>query len=562
MKPTKLVALAAWMLDHLTFGLTNEALCGDLLEELQRGRPAAWFWRQVGSAIVAGVFSRLRDWALPAIYCVGWCSLYRGWSFLGKAALAHGATASGGALSWPYSALETIGYGVLPAATFVWLGFLVYLLSRPSIVHELSVQRLFWGLSVSLNVLLISTFLLLRHFRHSRVDLHALVREDFYSAYHLWSISIPLALSLLAALSCTVMRTPRPRPMRRRGVRHAPFIERVPRGAHMFCFGLMVLGASCALGQPANGSQAGTDTSPHAVQFVSVDKDVKLEVLDWGGTGQPLIFLAGLGNDAHVFDSFAPKFTAQHRVIGITRRGFGASSKPSPETANYSADRLGDDVLAVMTALNLKRPVLAGHSLAGEELSSIGSRFPEKVAGLIYLDAGYGYAYYDKTHGDTIFDFFQLKKQLDGFTSGQARDPGDSMEEMAADVSALDRDLDEAMKRDPRVPELHAPSSAIPPIVLAINLGGQRYTRIPVPILAIFACPHNFDFDRALRSNPGLKAEVVANDVFTTTRQADAFAAGVPSARIVRLANADHYVFRSNEADVIREMNAFLSTLK
>ena len=44
--------------------------------------------------------------------------------------------------------------------------------------------------------------------------------------------------------------------------------------------------------------------------------------------------------------------------------------------------------------LAISKPVLAGHSLGGEELSSIGSRHPEQVAGLIYLDAGYSYAFY------------------------------------------------------------------------------------------------------------------------------------------------------------------------
>jgi non-heme chloroperoxidase len=308
--------------------------------------------------------------------------------------------------------------------------------------------------------------------------------------------------------------------------------------------------------------QDSVDTSSHTVQFVTVDNVVKLEVLNWGGTGQPMIFLAGLGNDAHVFDSSAPKFTARFHVYGITRRGFGASSKPAPDDDNYSADRLGDDVLAAMDALQLERPILVGHSLAGEELSSIGSRYPEKVAALIYLDAGYGYAYYDKAHGDTVSDFFQLKKQLDEFTSGQVRDPQHSLQEMSADVASLDRGLQAAMKRDPSVPEMHPPSRAIPPIVLAINLGGRKYENIPVPVLAIFACPHNFDFDRALRNDPTLKATVMAEDTFTTSRQADAFVAGVPSAHVVRLANAEHYIFRSNEADVIREMDAFVSNLK
>ena len=108
------------------------------------------------------------------------------------------------------------------------------------------------------------------------------------------------------------------------------------------------------------------DTSSHHVQFVTVDKDVKLEVLDWGGSGPPLVFLAGGGDTAHVFDTFAPKFTISHHVYGITRRGFGKSSAPPPTEENYAADRLGDDVLAVIDALKLNRPVLAGHSIAGE----------------------------------------------------------------------------------------------------------------------------------------------------------------------------------------------------
>jgi non-heme chloroperoxidase len=35
----------------------------------------------------------------------------------------------------------------------------------------------------------------------------------------------------------------------------------------------------------------------------------------------------------------------------------------------------------------------------------------------------------------------------------------------------------------------------------------------------------------------------------------------MPSARVVRLRHADHYVFLSNEAEVLREMNAFLGSL-
>ena len=547
MIPLRFISLAAWLVEHFALGLKNEALAGDLLEELQHGRSAAWFWRQVGFAIAIGISNRLRDLALPVIFCAAWTSLYPAWNVLSRALLAHEVSFSRTVVPWPWSAILPLGFGMIPALTFVWLGFLVYVFLRPGVIRKVTARRLLLGLSTSFNVLLVFTNLLLRHFRQSRIDLQSLMREDFYSVFHLLSMSVPLALSLLAALFVTVARTPRIK--QRQGPPRLWPARRAIHIARIFCLLLVSCGASRALAQSAT------------VQFVTVDRDVKLEVLDWGGTGRPLIFLAGLGNDAHVFDAFAPNFTSHYHVYGITRRGFGISSKPVPDKDNYSADRLGDDVLAVMTALKLERPVLVGHSLAGEELSSVGSRYPAKVAGLIYLDAAYGYAYYDKQHGDAVFDFFRLKKDLDDFTSGQLPDPEHALPELSSDVAVFDHDLEEAMKRNASVPELHPRPAAIPPIVLAINLGGRKYSRVPVPVLAIFACPHNFDFDPMLRNNPNLKAEVETEDTFITSRQADALAAGVPSAHVVRIANADHYIFRSNPADVIRAMNAFLLSL-
>ena len=49
---------------------------------------------------------------------------------------------------------------------------------------------------------------------------------------------------------------------------------------------------------------AAKDPSPHTRRFVRVEKSVRLEVLDWGGSGRPLVLLAGGGDTAHVFDDF------------------------------------------------------------------------------------------------------------------------------------------------------------------------------------------------------------------------------------------------------------------
>jgi hypothetical protein len=103
----------------------------------------------------------------------------------------------------------------------------------------------------------------------------------------------------------------------------------------------------------------------------------------------------------------------------------------------------------------------------------------------------------------------------------------------------------------PKAPEM-------PPIFKAITMGEQKYTEIKAPVLAIFVVPHDlssYPMDAAAR------AKLEAMDLDVTTAQANAFEAGVPTARVVRLAHADHYIFRSNEADVLREIASFTATL-
>ncbi|CAN5763268.1 hypothetical protein BH10ACI4_BH10ACI4_11160 [soil metagenome] len=297
---------------------------------------------------------------------------------------------------------------------------------------------------------------------------------------------------------------------------------------------------------------AQTDSSPHRVQLVTVEQGVQLEVLDWGGSGTPLVFLAGSGDAAHRFDGFAPQFIGQHHVYGITRRGFGVSSKPIPANGNYSADHLGDDVLAVMKALHIERPVLAGHSLAGQELSSIGSRFPEKVSGLIYLDAATTFAFYDPARPSLEIEMNEIKKRIDEIEAGGV-DEKKKLLELETAIARFENVLHQSNAEIANLPPL-APRS---PISAALNFGAQKYTNIPVPTLAIYACPHNWD-----RVPDGdRKTALIADDTARCNAWADAFSRGVPSARIVKIPNADHYVYLSNETQVVHEMNAFLATI-
>ena len=84
------------------------------------------------------------------------------------------------------------------------------------------------------------------------------------------------------------------------------------------------------------------DAAPHEAQSISVDAGVQLEVLDFGGSGSPILLLPGLGATAHSFDELAPLLAQKHRVVAMTRRGTGYSSKPD---FGFDTPRLAQDVL-------------------------------------------------------------------------------------------------------------------------------------------------------------------------------------------------------------------------
>jgi hypothetical protein len=71
-----------------------------------------------------------------------------------------------------------------------------------------------------------------------------------------------------------------------------------------------------------------------------------------------------------------------------------------------------------MQALRIERPVLVEHSLAGEELSSIGSRFPTKISGLVYLDPVASWSFYDRAHPQVEIEMNGIKKRIEEIEAG------------------------------------------------------------------------------------------------------------------------------------------------
>jgi hypothetical protein len=200
MKSIDSIAVATWMLDHLIFGSDHEALSGDLLEELHNERSAAWYWRQVLCAIGAGILRRSGTYALPLLFAAAWSTLYPAWREIGKVPLTQSMYERWASLDWPFSTSLTIVNGIVPAATFIWLGFFIYLMSRREVAHRMTGLRLLGSLSIALNVLLVTTIAL----GYSGIDVRYIPRENFFANPHLLAISIQLALSLFSAIVCAL----------------------------------------------------------------------------------------------------------------------------------------------------------------------------------------------------------------------------------------------------------------------------------------------------------------------------------------------------------------------
>ncbi|HEV8377926.1 MAG TPA: alpha/beta hydrolase [Tepidisphaeraceae bacterium] len=142
-----------------------------------------------------------------------------------------------------------------------------------------------------------------------------------------------------------------------------------------------------AAGGNEPATQPWKDRSPHESKFINL-RGLRFCYLDWGGKGQPLVFLAGQACTPHLFDELAPRFRGTHRVLGFTRRGAGRSERP---VDGYDTKTLAEDVIAFLDAMKIERAVLVGHSLGGTELSWIAAHHPQRVERLIFLDAAYDY---------------------------------------------------------------------------------------------------------------------------------------------------------------------------
>ena len=92
----------------------------------------------------------------------------------------------------------------------------------------------------------------------------------------------------------------------------------------------------------------------------------------------------------------------------------------------------------------------------------------------------------------------------------------------------------------------------------ALALGQQVYATVKAPVLAFFALPSHAP--AAMAGDSAAPAGFNARRAAELSRIA-AFERGIPGSRVIILADANHYVFRSNEAEVLTGIRRFISAL-
>jgi pimeloyl-ACP methyl ester carboxylesterase len=317
--------------------------------------------------------------------------------------------------------------------------------------------------------------------------------------------------------------------------------------------GRYVLNVSAVTQDNATNDVGCFDTSEHKVSFVTVEPDVQLEVLDWGGTGETLVLLTGMGDNAHIYDQFAYQFTDRFHVIGITRRGFGRSSQPAH---GYDIDTRARDDIAVLDKLNIPQAAFVGHSVAGTELSKLGAAYPDRIRKLVYLDG------LDIGSGGWA--------TLPQPPPAPANTPGDmeSVQRLAAAFARFDgyRKPLAAICNMIRTDSSGRVVGAItPPEILSKIHGGLQpaeYNRIRAPVLGIFnritpqyRMPYYWYLDPAKQEEFNRSIKSLAHWVEGAIQR---FRSGVKNARVIELHDTNHYVFIVDEALVVREMRRFL----
>jgi pimeloyl-ACP methyl ester carboxylesterase len=220
-----------------------------------------------------------------------------------------------------------------------------------------------------------------------------------------------------------------------------------------------------------------------------------------------------------------------------------------------------EDVRKFLDQLKVRRVTLAGHSIAGDELTAFAVKYPDRVDRLVYLDAAF--------RRGAMRDVFtkappQLQPGPDDVKSyGSFRT---LLTRLSFWSESWDANLREMMVLDERGVIVR---QAMPPAVSRLMMRGTmefvpEYEKVAAPALSIAAVGWSPALERHVRSLPPAErgqAQAFRDDVLVPCQRAeiDRFRKGMRNGRVVELPDTDHHCFIQRRDQVASEMRAFLS---
>lgn len=100
------------------------------------------------------------------------------------------------------------------------------------------------------------------------------------------------------------------------------------------------------------------------------------------GTGQPVVLITGLEDNALVWDAQVPALARRYRVVRFDNRGAGRSDAPP---GPYSIRQMADDTAGLMDHLGIQCAHVVGHSMGGMIAQELALAYPERVGRLVPL---------------------------------------------------------------------------------------------------------------------------------------------------------------------------------
>jgi len=143
---------------------------------------------------------------------------------------------------------------------------------------------------------------------------------------------------------------------------------------------MLALTAGCSSEKATSPVQVGA-TGKTAI--ASSADGVEIEYETHGDGPVALVFVHGWMCDRAHWRGQIETFSADHTVVTLDLAGHGKSGDGRDE---WTFDRFGADVRAVVEALDLPRVILVGHSMGGPVALAAASRMPERVLGVVGVD--------------------------------------------------------------------------------------------------------------------------------------------------------------------------------